>query len=69
MKKFFTENKFYILLLIAVILLITQKVFAQPGPPGPPVGIVPWGSPFIYSGIVLGAGLLFLIRNKRHQNK
>ncbi len=67
MKRFFTENKYYVMIIIAVILLITREVYAQPAPPSPPVGIVQWGNPMFYGCVVLGLGIYTLYRKRRRQ--
>lgn len=49
-------NSFSIVLTAVLIILLTQTSFAQgpPAPPAPPVGLVPWGNPFVYLAILFG---------------
>ncbi|MFC1564984.1 hypothetical protein ACFL6G_08620 [candidate division KSB1 bacterium] len=56
-------------ILILLALIISNPVFAQPGPPGPPVGLVPWGNPILYAGFVILFGAYFLWRRRKEENK
>lgn len=51
--QFFTK---FIGIIALMLIVFSQSAFAQgpPPPPSAPVGIVPWGNPFIYLSILLG---------------
>ncbi|MFC1564986.1 hypothetical protein ACFL6G_08630 [candidate division KSB1 bacterium] len=53
-------------ILIFLALIIPNPVLAQaPGPPGPPVGLVPWGPTEMFLLILLGYGIRKILTNRK----